>query len=110
MFEEVPACVEWRITPEEGAEIDPVTGELKIDLDTPAGTVFTVETSVENGRHIVTDTVTVYTPEANPMVGFWTESGQYICGSAFEVEVVPGEVIGEMQFTADGDFSVTCGP
>jgi hypothetical protein len=107
-FEPVPVRATWSVSPTEGADVDPVTGVLTIDPTTPSGTVFTVTADVEDGRRLVTVEVYVYTPEANPLVGFWQEAAQLACDTG--AEFVPEVPIGELVFEADGTFSVTWVP
>jgi hypothetical protein len=107
-FVPVAASATWSITPADAAHIDPATGILTIDPGTPSGSVFTVRADVESGRHIVETQVHVYTPEANPLIGFWREEAQLACDSG--AEVVPEEAIEELIFFADGTFSVTWFP
>ena len=52
-------------------------------------------------------TVTVYTPETNPLVGTWRERAALPCES--EKGEIPGE-INELIFNADGTFSLTWYP
>jgi hypothetical protein len=108
VFEPVEAKVTWSVQPTEGATIDPQTGLLTIDPSVASGAVFTVSADVENGRRVVSGEVHVYTPEANPLVGLWREEVQFACGSG--EEIVPEERIGELEFEADGTFSVTWHP
>lgn len=102
----IPAI--WSVSPDDGARIDPATGELTIDADVPSGSEFTVSAEVEDGRHEVTAEVHVYTPEGNPLVGLWQEQAQLACGDG--AEVVPDMPIEELVFAADGQFAVTWQP
>jgi hypothetical protein len=107
-FEPVEASATWSVEPAEGASIDPSTGVLTVDPDTPDGSVFTVSADVENGRRVVSVEVHVFTAEENPFVGNWREETQFACGT--EGEVLPEELIQELAFRADGTFSVTWMP
>jgi hypothetical protein len=100
----VNACATWSVTPTVGASIDE-GGLLTIAGDTPHGATFTVSADVESGRRIVSATVHVYTPEANPLVGLWREAAQFECGSG--AEAAPERVINELRFTAAGRFAAT---
>jgi Tfp pilus assembly protein PilF len=107
-FEPVPVSATWLVEPNAGATINAATGELTIDGDTPSGSIFTVRANIENGRHIVTVEVHVYTPAAKPLVGSWSEDVQLACDTVTEISpIVP---IGELVFRADGTFSVTWMP
>jgi hypothetical protein len=107
-LEPVKACVSWSVEPKVGAHIDPQSGLLTVDKATPNGTVFTVSANVENGRKILTTKVHVFEPEANPLVGMWREKTQTRCNS--EKVAVPDLPIEELEFRADGTFSVTWVP
>jgi len=104
-FERVGACATWSVDPAEGASIDSHTGVFDLDATTPSGTVFTVSADVQNGRRVVSIEVHVFTPDANPLVGIWSEEAQFACDTG--EEVVPEQRIGELRFRADGTFGVT---
>jgi len=108
VFRPVVACTTWSVNPPEGASIDRYTGVFVVDPTTPSGSVFTVSANVENGRRVVSTEVHVFTPQANPFVGFWGEEAQFACGT--EEEVVPEKRIMELHFRANGTFSVTWTP
>jgi len=108
VFEPVDACATWSVSPSNGATIHEDTGVLTVDPDTQSGAMFTVAADVEEGRRLVTVQVYVYTTEANPLVGNWREEAQFACETW--QEVIPQERIGELQFRADGSFSVTWYP
>jgi hypothetical protein len=108
-FEPVEAAATWSVEPAEGASINPSTGAFSVDPDTPAGSVFTVSADVENGRRVVSIEVHVFTPQANPFVAsMWREEAQFACDTG--EEVIPEELIGELDLRADGKFSVTWMP
>jgi hypothetical protein len=107
-FHPVAARAVWSIAPADGAVIEPETGLLTIDLATPSGSVFTVRADVENGRRIVEAEVAVFTPDANPLVGWWREGAQMTCDTG--ADVVPAEPIEEVVFDAAGTFTVTWFP
>jgi hypothetical protein len=106
----VPAAINatWSVTPTDGARLDPTTGVLTIDPGTPSGSIFTVRAAVEGGRHVVETQVTIFTPEANPLIGIWREEAQLACDDG--TEVVPAKAIEELIFFADGTFAVTWDP
>ena len=106
-FEPVDACVVFSIDPAVGATIDPASGVFTVDAATPSGTMYTVTADVEEGRRLVTTEVYVYTPEAAPLVGFWSEAAQLSCGGG---EVPADPAIAELWFRADGTFRVTWFP
>jgi hypothetical protein len=102
----IPAT--WTVSPDDGVRIDPGSGRLTIDPDMPSGSEFTVTAEVDDGRHAVTAGVYVYTPEGNPLVGFWREQAQLSCDGG--AEVAPALPIEELIFAADGQFAVTWRP
>lgn len=107
-LEEVDACVAYSLAPDDGSTYDPASGLLTIAADAEAGTVYTLTADVEEGRSIVEATVTVYTPESNPLVGVWHEVSQTACVGGGDVE--PEPPIGELWFKANGDVLVTWMP
>lgn len=107
-FVPVSASATWSVAPTAGARIDAANGLLTIDPDTASGSVFTVRAEVESGRHVVEKHVYIYTPEGNPLVGFWREEAQLACGSG--AEVAPALPIEELVFGSDGAFAVTWTP
>jgi hypothetical protein len=107
-FVPVKACATWSVSPSEGVRIDPDTGVLTVNPETPSGSVFTVEADVENGRRVVSTEVHVFTPQGSPLVGTWKEEAQFACAAA--ETVAPREPIRELRFRADGGFSVTWTP
>lgn len=111
-FDPVPACVAWSVAPiDAGAAIDPETGVLLIDEETPHGATFLVSADVEAGRRVLTIEVFVYTTDANPLVGLWREHAQISCGRDGEDVALPEHGgIGELAFRADGRFGVTWTP
>lgn len=106
-FTPVDACAVFSIDPVDGATIDPASGLFTVAADTPSGTVYTVTADIEEGRRLMTTEVYVYTPEAAPLVGFWSEVTQLSCGGG---EVPADPSIAELWFKADGTFSVTWFP
>jgi hypothetical protein len=107
-FQPVPVSAVWSVSPDEGASIDPLSGLLTVDPATPSGSAYTVSADVENGRRIVSIELHVFTPEANPLVGYWVEIRQIDCATGSDV--TPAESIEEFIFNADGTFSVTWFP
>ena len=93
---EVDAQVKWSATPATGATIDPVTGLFSVGAETPAGSTFTITADIEKGQFAPAAEVHVFTPEANPLVGSWSEEK-------------PGNVR-ELIFRADQSFAVTWTP
>ncbi len=104
----VKAHVSWSITPTSGARIDHRTGSFTVDSSTPAGSVFTVTASVEDGRRVLSTRVHVYTLASNPLVGAWREESELPCGT--DEPRAPADRIGELSFRADGRFTVTWHP
>lgn len=107
-FVPAPVSAAWSVTPDDGARIDPATGLLTIGVTTTSGSTFTVSADIEGGRHVVTTEVYVYTPEGNPLVGYWREEAQLACDGG--MEVIPELFIEELVFAADGSFAVTWTP
>lgn len=105
---EVDACVEYSLTPTEGASYDPASGLLTIEDSAAPGTVYTLTADVESGRAIVEAKITVYTPESNPLVGVWHEVTQSPCGGGADIPAEPA--IGELWFRASGEVNVTWEP
>jgi hypothetical protein len=107
-FVPVAADATWSVTPTDGARIDPATGILNIDATTSSGSIFTVRAEVEGGRHVVETRVKIFTPESNPLIGYWREQAQLTCDSG--AEVAPAMAIAELIFDPDGAFAVTWFP
>ena len=107
-FEPVDACATWSVEPSDGASINSRTGVFILDDGVASGEVFTVTADVEDGRRLVSIEVHVFTPGANPLVRNWGEEAQLACDT--REEVAPEEPIRELQFRADGTFSVTWMP
>ena len=106
--QEVPACATWKVEPEgKGARISD-TGLLKIDAQTPAGSKFTVTADIEKGRAQRQIPVVVFTLESQPLVGLWRQQSRSECTP--EKDQVPVSPINEMEFRANGWFSVTWQP
>ncbi|MFO0632605.1 MAG: hypothetical protein U0168_07135 [Nannocystaceae bacterium] len=103
----VMACARWSIAPTEGASID-TDGVLRVDADTPVGTVYTVTADIEDGRRIVTKDVTTYVPLQQAIVRTWTEVSQLPCdgGDPF----TPRALILELVFFDNGEAWVTWTP
>jgi len=89
----VQADVSWTIDPREGATIDAATGVFTVNPATAHGSVFIVGANIENGAHTPSTEITVFTRDMNPFIGSWREDD---AGS-----------IGELLFTADGQYTVT---
>jgi len=107
-FVPVAADATWSITPADGARIDPFTGILSIDASTPSGSVFMARAEIEGGLHVVETRVKTFTPETNPLIGYWGEVAQLACEGG--AEVAPAKAIAELVFDPDGAFSVTWVP
>lgn len=108
--EEVPACATWKVEPTgKGATISP-EGLLKIDPTTPAGAKFVVSADIEHGRAQRQIAVLVYTDKTQPLVGLWKQTGRFGCGGKDQAIATATEAINELEFRADGWFSVTWQP
>jgi hypothetical protein len=107
-FDPKPACVVWSITSDPHVRIDAASGQVSVDSSAVHDSAFVVTANVENGKQVLTTTLHVYVPSANPLVGNWHEDVEFACGSGKEVK--PAEEILELIFTADRSFSVTWHP
>lgn len=107
-FVPVDVNATWSLVPAGADHIDPTSGVLSIDAGTPSGSELTARAEVDGGQAIVETEVTVYTPEANPLIGFWREEAQRPCDNG--PEIVPAQAIEELIFYANGNFSVTWVP
>ena len=107
-LEPVEVCAAYTLEPADGASYDAVAGTLTIAADAAAGSVFTLTADVEDGRASVAAKITVYTPEANPLVGTFQEIAQIGCKN--DQEEPPTPVLNELRFLADGTFSATWDP
>jgi len=107
-FTPVDVRARWSITPPDGASVDPASGLLTIDSGTPSGSVFTLRADIENGRRIIAIEIRVFTPESDPLVGYWGEVEQRACGTS--AVIVPEAPIEELIINADGTFTVTWFP
>ena len=83
------ACVVYEIDPPEAAtlellddpgEFDP-SGFLHLSEALESGDVITLRAIVEEGRAVLETQVHIYTPDSNPLVGYWRESGSIACPS-----------------------------
>ena len=105
--EPVDACVDWSISPSEGASIDE-NGVVKIDEGVDHGSVFNVEANVEDGRRTLEIPIYIIDVEQNPLYGRWSEHTQISCDTG--EEVAPEFSIAELYFYASGKFDVTWDP
>lgn len=106
--EEVPACAAWRVEPEDKGATISSEGLLKIDSTTPAGSRFVVTADIEQGRAQRQIGVIVYTYNTQPLVGFWKQRAISGCDGKQQAGLT--EPINELEFRADGWFSVTWQP
>jgi hypothetical protein len=94
----VAACAEWSVEPEGAAAITFVedgtihhgpgsTGHLDLSPAVPAGTTIFLRADVEGGRKALETTIHVYTPESNPLTGYWQEKAEVTCGSFRRADV-----------------------
>lgn len=105
---EIPACAAWKVTPEgKGATISP-SGLLQINSGVSSGSKFVVTANIENGRSQRQIVAVVYTDAAQPLVGFWRQQTRSGCVAGSALAVL--EPINELEFRADGVFSVTWTP
>jgi len=106
-IEPVDTCVDWSVSPAEGASIDE-NGLLTIEEGVEHGSIFTVEANVESGRTQLEIPIYIYDLEKNPLYGTWSEHKQISCSTGEEVE--PEYKIAEMYFYANGRYDVTWDP
>jgi hypothetical protein len=105
MPEDVPACATWKVEPEgKGATID-ARGLLKIDPATTPGSKFVVSADVEHGRAQRQNSVIIWSEEAQPWVGMWSQQSILDCQAEKQAEPIR-----ELEFRANGFFSVTWTP
>lgn len=105
---EISACATWKVTPEgKGATISS-SGLLQIDSGVQAGAKFVVTADIENGRAQRQIVAVVYTDAAQPLVGLWRQLSRSGCVAFNEITAV--QPINELEFRADGTFSVTWTP
>jgi hypothetical protein len=110
VFQPVKIKTRWSVDPQAGAKINPTTGVLEIATDVASGTIYTVIADIQDGRKTLTAQLQIYTPQANPLVGVWHESKQFVCQS-MEVNELQGESsLRELVFKADGTFLATFTP
>lgn len=112
-FYKVNAPAVWTVTPDKGAKIDR-NGLLTIDGTAEHGAAFTVTASVtvkeawdEKGyTSRVEQKVVVFEKKVNPLIGFWKQTHIVPCGA----KASEFDEIRELEFRADGSFSVTRKP
>lgn len=98
----VSAPATWSIESGAPATLNPATGLLQINEDAPDGASFTIHAGN------LSSTVTVYSLETRPFLGYWREEGQRLCDSS--EERTPTWPIEEIRFLPNGEFSVTWMP
>jgi hypothetical protein len=107
-FTPVPVSARWSLSADTGGHIDPTSGRLTIDPAAPAGVTFTARAAVADGRRTIERQIYIWTPEANPLIGFWREAAQLNCDTADET--APEHPVQELAFMPDGTFTVTWMP
>lgn len=117
VFYKVQAPVTWSVAKAKGIKLDENTGLLTTKASVKHGTMFTVTATVDltrpyehEKRHpwTVQQQVIVYDPAANPLVGSWKEMSAASCDDP--TRIVEGDPIKELEFRADGTFSVVWDP
>jgi len=103
--EPVNACVSWSFLNGGLDTLDPSTGHLGVFA--AGNRTLLIAANVENGRRIVPVRVSVYTPDSNPLTGFWTEIKRFD-SSGREIRNV--ERIQSLIFWPDGTMLVTQRP
>jgi|GEM_PF-1582278 len=110
VFKPIEIKTRWSVAPQTGAKIDPQTGLLEIAADAAPGAVFTITADVQDGLKTATAQVTIYTEQANPLVGIWHEVKQIECTSLAIKELEGDDILRELVFKADGTFQATFTP
>ncbi len=113
VYYKVIAPTVWSVTPEKGAKIDQA-GLLTIDANAVNGAIFTVTAAVtikeewQKEGYTATETqkVLVFEPKVNPLVGIWRQARATPCNGQAEED----RGIRELEFRADGGYSVTLDP
>lgn len=107
--EVVNACAKWKVEPDgKGATITS-EGLLQISPATAPESKFVVTADIENGRARKKLSVIVYTDQSRPLTGLWKQD-QFVCRNTGELPAPMAGVIQELEFRADGWFSVTWQP
>jgi hypothetical protein len=108
-MEPIPdACpVRWSLSPSsQAATVDVRSGVLRVARGAADGTVLTATAMLPGDT--LHARIRVVVPGANPLIGMWRQESEAACadGSAHP----PAEPIQELEFRADGTFSVTWTP
>jgi hypothetical protein len=96
--------VEWSVEPATGGTIDS-NGMFQVSQDAQYGEQITVRATFPDLD--LSATVTVFTPESNPLVGTWVEREALPCDSG---DVPAEEGFNELVFEADNTFTLTWYP
>jgi len=110
--EVIPACATWKVErADKGATISP-TGLLTVDPKTPPGSKFVVTADIEHGRAQRRIAVVVFDEKTQPLVGTWKQQTRSGCtgGKKTASQEELADPINELEFRADGWFSVTWTP
>lgn len=116
----IHACVDWTVEPADMAtlavteDICTIIRTLKVNPAAPHGTVIRVLADIESGRKLLRTEVHVYTPEANPLVGFWRETSQVPCTRFIRGDIDANgglniaDAVRILSFLFDGGAEVGC--
>jgi len=110
-FEPVTANVKWTIEPPSARASIDGRGVLTIGRDINPGSTLTIYANIEEGRRIISRTVSVYTPEHDILaaIAYMRQVGEIPCDAPDRIEPsVHG--FEEMRFHAGGRFDLTWMP
>ncbi len=97
---------DWALSPGAPAALAPALGLVAVAPEAADGTRFTLTATVA-GRP-VSGEVRVSDPSLHPLAGHWHQTMEQVCGT--QVPRTPVRPIGDLVFTAAGDFSLTWQP
>ncbi|HET6762683.1 MAG TPA: hypothetical protein VFH27_03400 [Longimicrobiaceae bacterium] len=99
-------AVRWSVSPAPGVSVHPRTGVLRVGAGVPDGTRLTVTARLGAGQ--VGSAMRVVVPNAHPLVGLWQQETETPCRGGSPG--MPARPLQELEFNADGTFSVTWMP
>ncbi len=107
-YEEVKLPVVWSIEPATDITLDPKTGVISVE-DTIAGIkTFEINANIADGKKVLSKMLYVYNPLSVPFIRLWKEQSRIPCNTGETVDDF--SPIQELEFLADGTFSVTWRP
>ena len=107
-FRDYTSCASWSVDPPAYLSMDGATGILTTSEIAPDGHPFVVIANFQNGRRLIAGRGLVVRPELHPLLGVWTETSRFACGSGQPISNDPR--MRELVFRADGTFTVTLEP